>query len=116
MTYQYKSPIDRGLTRTKLSTKDHNYLFPGRKKNWRIRFEYYINEDEFVIEEYCSTIAKIIQVICFPLMVIGVGVFNFKELIDEYKRLFFQKRYGAFVSNTIYRRKRSFDEILQRIQ
>lgn len=102
MTYKYESPKDKGFTRVRLPRKAHNNLFPQRQFKWTRRYEYYLSADRFVVHELPSLLAQAITVLMFPLVVVGEGIFNWKDIIDTYKKMLQPKRHGAFVEEVVW--------------
>lgn len=54
----------------------------------------------------------VIATVAFPLMLLVHGVWNFNELVKEYKRLYRQKHYGAFSSDSVPSGANNFKDIV----
>jgi hypothetical protein len=98
ITYTYQSPLEKGYTRIKVSKKLHNELFPKRKTKWHSKYHYYIKDNTLIIEKYLNVFAKLITVVLFPVIVLGVGI---PEAYRELKRNLFQRKYGSFSSDGV---------------
>lgn len=94
--YQYTDPVDNGCTKIKLSRKQHDKLFPNRKRSIFTHYDYYIGDDKMVLHRTTSLFWKTVVTIGFPVVILGYGIFNFKEVLKEYHELYNQKRLGHF--------------------
>jgi len=116
MNYKYQDPTENGFRKIDLQTKDHNELFPHRRKKWIYRYEYYLKDNSFEMHQLMSFPAQVISVLLFPVELIGHGFFNIKSLLNQYKRqVFQQKKYGAFVSDVMHTNQK-LDEIKNKLQ
>lgn len=106
MTYTYENPVDHGYKRFKLSRKDHNNLFPNRKISFlsqlRFKYEYYYSDSFIKIQKFITIPYIMLATVLAPIAFIFYGIANFKELVNEYKRVYNQKKYGSFMSDTIW--------------
>lgn len=114
--YKYDNPLDNGHKKFTLSRKQHNVLFKNRKIKWSDKYEYYYNENHVILHRFTNIFAKIILTLAFPIMIIIHGFGNLKELIDEYKRLYREKKYGSFVSDHISKGSLKYDDIMYAIK
>ncbi|WP_336761318.1 hypothetical protein [Paenibacillus sp. USHLN196] len=101
--YTYRNPVDRGYKQFKLSKKQHNYLFPKRKKKWNARYEYYYSDERVIMQQLSSYSAIVLTTVLFPVLILFAGLSNFKEAITEMKWLFNEKKYGKFSEDWINR-------------
>jgi hypothetical protein len=93
----YKNPLEQGYKQFKLTKKQHNLLIPTRKKTWKNRFEYYINDQGIIFHQFPSLPAIILYTIIFPIVVLIHGIGNMEEIIKEYKELYNPKKYGGYM-------------------
>jgi len=110
--YKYKNPLDDGYKQFKLTKKQHNKLFKYRQIKWCDRYEYYYNEQEIIMHRYVNLMAIIIETLLFPIYVLLHGFVNIKELNKEYKEIFNQKKYGAFVGDSISRESDTYQKVI----
>jgi hypothetical protein len=103
MSYKYEDLTKNGYKQFYLTKKEHNGLFPRRKRTWKYRFEYYISENNIILYRFLSIWVKTLQIIGFPINIIYAGMSGFKELLKEYRRMFFEKKCGSFTSDEIYK-------------
>ena len=101
--YTYRNPVDRGYKKFNLEKKQHNYLFPKRKKKWNTRYEYYYNNERVIIQQFSSYSAITLTTVLFPVLILFAGLSSFKEAITEMKWLFNEKKYGKFSEDWINR-------------
>lgn len=117
MTYVYENPLEHGYKRFKLSRKEHNNLFPVNKisifKSLKFKYEYYYSDSFIKIQTLISLPYIILATILAPIAFIFYGIVNFKELVNEYKRVYNQKKYGSFISNNIWSTTDAFKAIKQ---
>lgn len=100
--YKYVNPINKGYLQFKLTKKQHNKLFPKQKKKWYNKYEYYYKADHILLHEFTSTPSKIIVSLLLPFTILFYGIKNTKQVLIEFKRMLNEKKYGAFVSETIW--------------
>lgn len=111
--YVYQSPIDKGYKQFKLTKKEHNKLFKRRKKKWCDRYEYYYNDRAIILRRFCNLQGIIFEIILFPVHLLLHGLFNFKEIIREYRGLFNQKKYGSFSSDYVHKGSNTYREVMR---
>ncbi len=100
--YEYVDPVSQGYKRVYFTRKEHKKLFPKRKLGVYHKYEYYVNDSQLTLYSLNSAPCIIINTLLFPLVVLLAGLANFKEIIEEYKRMCYQKTYGAFGVDVIY--------------
>lgn len=103
--YTYKSPLDQGYTKIKVSKDKHNQVFIYQQrtffKSLVSKYDYFSKGNEVIAENVPTLFGKVLTVLLFPVFLILGGVFNYKELIDDTKRILFPRRYGSFTRNTV---------------
>lgn len=113
--YEYREPTENGYKRVHLSRKHHNMLFKYRQIGLRklifARYEYYLSDKTFLMYCFTSKVGIAVATLMFPLNVVIHGIGNIGELITEYRRLYNQKKYGAFTSDSAYSGSNRFEEI-----
>lgn len=106
MNYTYENPLEHGYKRFKLSRKEHNNLFPNRKISFlsqlSFKYEYYYSDSFIKIQKFITISYITLATVLAPIAFIFYGIVNFKELATEYKRVYNQKKYGSFMSDTIW--------------
>lgn len=101
--YRYVSPSEQGCTLVRrIPKKVRKTLLPHRKVGILHKQEWWINDSYVEIHYLASIWGKILLTILFPVQGLIVGFFN-KELYKGYKRMYFQKKYGSFSSDRVYR-------------
>lgn len=113
MSYQYRDPLKQGYKKFKLTTKQHNELFKYRKKKWYSKYEYYYNENQILLHGFTNKFAIVINTILFPLIVLVNGIGNIKEIIDDFKRLYNEKKYGSFTSDHVWSVTEKYNQIME---
>lgn len=98
----------------KLTKKQHNGLFPYRQIKWKDRYEYFYNDKCVLINRFCNWKGVLLYTILFPVYVLIVGLGNIQELLDEYSRLYNQKK--AFESDSIQSGTRNYNKIMRIIK
>ena len=98
--YVYKCPTEDGMKMIKLSKKQHKNLFKHDKLHWTYTHEYYISDEKIVIHKLSSKTIIILALLFLPFPLIVDGV---TKVAQDYKDLLNEKKYGSFVSKTIWR-------------
>lgn len=114
--YIYKSPLDSGHIQFALTKKQHNELFPKRQVKWGDRYEYYYNDYHILLHCFSNWKVKILGTLLFPVNILVFGVANYKEILNEYKRMYNEKKHGSFVENHVSSGTEKYDEIMKLIQ
>ena len=117
--YEYKNPIDQGYKQFHLTKSQHNKLFEHRQIKWHDKYEYYYNDKEIIMHNYNNWKSITLYTLAFPILLIYHGLSNIKETISDYKELFNQKKYGSFVSDSVYKDKNKeclYEEIMKVIK
>lgn len=94
--YQYTDPVDNGFTKIKLTRQHHKQVFKNRPLSIFHHYDYYISDDKLILHRTTSLFWKTVVTIGFPVVALGYGIFNLKELLKEYHELYNQKRLGHF--------------------
>ena len=105
MKYQYENPIENGYTQIYIPRKKWNKLYPYAKLHWSQYNEYYINGNSLLIHKFYYTYICYLNLLFFPIMLLLVGLANYREVWDENIKLLNQKKYGSFSSNTVWKSK-----------
>lgn len=95
--YMYKNPIKQGYTRVKLTKQQHIEIFGRYSGN--ARYEYYENNDSYVLQIFEVWYTKLANIIAYPLILLFNGIGQFNELNKEVYQMLFQKKTGHFVSD-----------------
>ncbi len=111
--YIYKSPVDNGFIKFKLSRRQHKKLFPKIKRNWMNHRDYYISKDEFIMHGTPTILFKIVAILFFPVFVLLGGFLNIKQMIQGYYDLFHVKGCGDFEMNSVDSGTEKYKEIVQ---
>lgn len=115
MIYTYEDPLTKGYSRFKLSRKQHNQLFKYRQLKWysflTTKYEYYISPDDIRINRFVALPNIIFATILFPFMILIHGISNIKEILNEYKRAYNQKKYGSFINEHIWKTHKDYNTI-----
>lgn len=100
-TYVYKSPLDQGYTKIKVSKDKHNLVFKHQQRTFLkslvSKCDYFRKGNEVIVENAPTLFGKVLTVLLFPVFLILYGVFKYKELIRDTKEVLFPKKYGSFV-------------------
>jgi hypothetical protein len=110
--YIYKNPLENGYKQFKLTRKQHNKLFKHIKFKWTDKYSYFYNDNNILIYEFTNIPTKILMIIIFPIILLLDGIANIKEIIEEYKSMCNQKKYGSFCSNSIPSNTDTYKEII----
>lgn len=113
--YIYKDPLKNGYKQFKLTKKQHNKLFKYRQIKWYDRYKYYYNENEVILHKFVNWKGVIFETILFPVNLLLNGIYNFKELINSYKRLYNQKKTGYFSGDNVYKGTDLYNKILKEV-
>lgn len=97
--YVYVDPVVNGFTKVHFTKREHNELFPNRKIDIFSRYDYYISHQKLILHRTTSRKWTAVITIGFPLVAVGYGIFNLRELLNEYRELYNQKRLGSFLSD-----------------
>ena len=111
--YQYQK---QGYTQFKLTKKQHNKLFPKRKIKWLDRYEYYYNEHLIILHRFANTKGIIVITLLFPISVLLYGFSNIKDVLDELKHAYNQKKYGSFTSDSVPKGSELYQNIMDAIK
>jgi hypothetical protein len=102
-TYQYKDPVEFGMTKVSISRKQHNEIFPLRKVHFMQKYHYYIDDNKMTMQCLTSFLGKTYAICIAPLAVIMHGVISYyKEVSDVLN----EKEKGKFVEETIFKGKK----------
>lgn len=103
MTYEYKSPLDRGMQKVKVPKERHNAVFSYRKrtlfKSFFFRYHYYADDRSILIELLPTLFTKILNTVFVPVVILVYGIANYREILTEVKRSWCPRKYGAFTAD-----------------
>ena len=111
--YIYRNPLDQGYKQFKLTKKQHNKIFEHRQIKWHNKYEYYYNDRKILLYKFYNWKVIIFSTIIFPIFILIGGLINFKEIIDDYKRLYNQKKYGSFSSDSVENDSNIYNEVMK---
>lgn len=114
--YKYIDPTTVGGKQFKLTKTQHNEIFKHTQCNWKTHFEYYQFETNIEIQRFSSIYLKLWNTVAFPVVVLFAGLSNISEILEEYKKLYFEKKYGAFVSDFAWGDSEVYTNILKCLQ
>lgn len=100
MSYTYTKPAGKLY---KVSIRKWNKHFGNRGRF--IVVECYIDDDVAVIQYIYSPLGKLLTTLLFPLAVLIHGFGNIKEIWNDQLGVISPKKYGAFSSDVIYRKR-----------
>jgi len=96
--YKYNNPIEQGYIKIKLSKEEHKNIF-GRSRGHGTKYEYYENENFFMLHRFIRTWVKVANILMYPVLLLIHGVGNIKELNSDIGNLFNEKQGGHFYSD-----------------
>ena len=99
---EYKCPSVLGYQKVRIPKNVARKLLPYRKWNLFQKQVWWINEDSVIVHFYETFFAKIIVALLFPYYGLVEGFFN-KDLYRQYKRAFFQQKYGSYSSDKVWK-------------
>ena len=108
--YNYKCPTENGHKKVNISKHQLSKFKLGYfKTNVFMKYEVYYNSNtgHYKIYKFYNNLFIFASMILFPLSLIFNGLFNWKEIVDSHKKLFNQKKYGSFSSESFYKGKYS---------
>jgi hypothetical protein len=97
--YNYECPSTLGYTKFNLTAKQKKEIFPNYKQSIGIKYVYWINDNEILVQKFDSAVVKFTYVILAPILVLVGGIPNYFE---DLKNLFAQKKRGKFAVDHIY--------------
>jgi hypothetical protein len=100
--YKFQYTKQNGYDKVYLSRKYHKRLFPNRTITWTDRYDYFLKpNEEFVMCRSTSYIAKILNIIFYPLAVLAHGIVNYKEINRDIARDWNSLDKGSFVLDSV---------------
>lgn len=108
--YQYKNPLNQGYRKIFFTKKQHNELFSKRQIRWFDKYDYYINENHFIMECSYNTLFIILATLALPFVCL-LSLINTKEILKDYTRLYKQKEKGNFSADDVYSSSELFSKI-----
>lgn len=113
--FKYVDPLDKGYLKVKLTTKQHNKLFPARHRKWQAKYDYYISENNFIMETTISKRGLLFCIAMFLPNLLWTGLENFKGLCSDYGKLINQKEKGNHVRDVYSSGNEMYDYICEEI-
>jgi hypothetical protein len=111
--YKYKNPLENGYKKIKVSNDIHNKVFKFKQMNLSRKlfksYTWYISDKRVKVEELDNWFAIVINTIFFPWSLLMVGLSNFNELKLEFKRMYNQRKYGAFYEEVIWESSTAYE-------
>lgn len=107
----YKHPLERGFVQFKVPKKDHNEIFEHRQIKWTCRYEYFISENSIEMHKYISLRAKLVNVLLYPLNLILYGLSSFKDVNDDFYKIWFQRKTASYSSDYISKNHNSYNKL-----
>lgn len=114
--YQYKDLEKFGYTRIYLTKSQHNKIFKCRQIKFGDRYEYYLNDEIFVMRKFYSVAQVIVCTLLFPVSVLLNGFASLKDNAHEHYRLFHQKETGLFSEDFCNSGSDTYKEIVENIR
>lgn len=114
MTYEYENLTLNGYIKFNIPKKEHNKIFKDFKLTFFEKAEYYYskNHEVIVIQLYFNKFAIFLEVVLFPFSLLCFGLFNFKEMFNALKKNIYQKKYGYFIQNSLFKQSEEYSKIL----
>jgi hypothetical protein len=114
--YKYRSPVENGYIKFKLTKKQHNEIFKRRKMRWTDKYEYYYNDNSIILEKLVNWKGVLLYTIFFPIVVLLAGLMNIKEAWRELIILYKQKEKGSFVSDNASSKSEIYQKVMKIIK
>jgi hypothetical protein len=102
-----------GMMQFKLTTEEHNKLFPCRQKKWYQKHEYFINENRLYLLTFITIPAKIINTLILPIAIITVG---YMEAKADCIRMWKAKELGGYLGDSAEKGSETYNEALKLIR
>lgn len=114
--YEYKDLVAEGYEHFTITRKQQNEIFKYRKWHWSTKYEYYVKDKTIIMQAIPNLLGCTVSTLLLPLGIILEGLTNAKETYKSMvTRTWQAKRYGAFSSDAIYKRKGdddTFDKLI----
>jgi hypothetical protein len=109
--WEYKSPLNKGYKKFKLTKKQHNRIFKYRQKRWHNKFEYYYQDNGWIlVHEFDNFISIVFET--FLSLTIGIFMLGIPQVCKNLKRSWNQKKYGRFSSEHIRKSDSAYSKIM----
>lgn len=112
--YVYKSPIDEGYKKIKLTPDEHKRIF--KNYNRKYKYEVYENNNSYIRQRFYPLWIVILNTILYPISILVYGVSNIKEINSEICGLIHQKRTGKFYKEIVYKSTLKSRELGEKLQ
>lgn len=103
MTYVYENPLDKGFIKINIPKRVWNKIYPNAALKWFEYHEYYVDDNSLIIQKFNYQYVNVLNLLMSPIMLLGHGLMNYKEIYNEHTKAFNQKKYGTFVSHTLWK-------------
>jgi len=114
--YVYKDLTKEGYEHFRISRKEQNDIFEYRKWEWSCTYDYYYKDKTIVIECIPNIWGCIASTLLLPLGMVLEGLSSTKDIYHNMvTRTWQAKKYGAFSSDTIYKREWDEDGIFDKL-
>jgi len=114
--YEYKDLVAEGYEYFTITRKQQNEIFKYRKWHWSTRYEYYVKDKTIIMQAIPNLLGCTVSTLLLPLGLVLEGLCNAKETYDNMvTRTWQAKKYGAFSSDTVYKREGddgTFDKLI----
>lgn len=80
-----------------MSKKEHNRLFPRRKRRWFRSYKYYMSSYKIELRTYLNIFGKIINTIFVPVAIIMEGLNSTPEILKDCYKTWFQEKTKTYV-------------------
>lgn len=114
--YKYKSPVESGYTKFKLTKKQHNGIFKNRQIRWFDKYEYYYNDKAVILHKFSNWKVVLLSTVLFPILVLLGGILNIRDIWKELVGLYNQKEVGSFISEMTWRESKHYQQMIEIIK
>lgn len=108
--YVYQDPCSKGYKRTPITLSDLKRIGLGARRSslfGAVAVYWHEQDDTYHIQYLTSITGKALLTLVLPFAVLGYGVMNIKEVLGDYRRRIFERKYGSFSTDTVFPRDRS---------
>jgi len=111
--YEFKYTKENGYLQVQVSKKDHNTIFKYRQIKWYQKYEYFLNKERghFVMIRLTSLAGKLVNILCYPVIILLHGLANYKEVNQEISDQWNEKERGKFVIDDLYKDQEGWDKL-----
>ena len=80
-----------------MSKKEHNRLFPRRKRKWFRFYQYYMSPYRIELRTYLNIFGKITNTLFIPIVILLEGLQSIPELFKDCYQMWFQENTKTYV-------------------